>query len=241
METAKVINLYNKRHGIIYSSSEPKKEEVLSVVKSDISGILRLISLILGLAGGLIIMTTFLSKAYYAIASNGENVNLKAIEETARTSDSGVSQGQKKAYEPAFDSKLPLSPMLYITSIGVSTKILEAPLADYEPALRQGVWRVPDFSTPTDRSKPIILAAHRFGYLKWSIPYRLQNSFYNLPKVKDGDVVKIVWGQRKYTYEVYKTETGDKITDYSADLILYTCQTLDSQTRIFKYARLLEI
>ena len=85
------------------------------------------------------------------------------------------------------------------------------------------------------------MAAHRFGYLKWSDSYRRQNSFYNLPKLKKGDVVRIIWKQRKYVYEIYGLEEGEEILDYSADLILYTCKFLDSSVRIFRYGRLLEV
>jgi len=91
------------------------------------------------------------------------------------------------------------------------------------------------------RTKPTILAAHRFGYLAWSIPYRLKNSFYNLPKLKVGDLVEIDWGQRRYVYEVYAEGKGEEITDYTADLILYTCEAMNSSVRIFRYARLLRI
>jgi sortase (surface protein transpeptidase) len=112
---------------------------------------------------------------------------------------------------------------------------------NYEEALKVGVWRVPDFGTPYERKAPVILAAHRYGYLRWSVPYRLKNSFYNLPKVKVGDTVEIIWRQRKYIYEVYAEGKGEEITDYSADLILYTCEDLTSPVRIFKYARLIRV
>ena len=62
---------------------------------------------------------------------------------------------------------------------------------------------MPDFGTPLDRTKPVILAAHRFGYLAWTNLYRRKNSFYNLPKLKEGDLVEITYKQRKYTYEIY--------------------------------------
>lgn len=144
-------------------------------------------------------------------------------------------------YQPRYDSTLPLTNELIIRSVGISTEINESPISNYEDSLKKGVWRVPDFGTPYSREVPTILAAHRYGYLRWTIPYRLKNSFYNLPKVKEGDTVEIVWRQRKYTYEVYKTTTGEEITDYTADLILYTCESLNSPIRVFKYARLLQV
>jgi sortase (surface protein transpeptidase) len=146
-----------------------------------------------------------------------------------------------KTYEPRFDPKLPLESRLKVQSIGVDTEIHEATLENLENALKKGVWRVSDFGTPADRQKPTILAAHRFGYLAWSNLYRRKNSFYNLPKLKVGQTVEITWKQRKYVYEVYGESKGEEISDYSANLILYTCEALNSPVRIFKYARLLEI
>ncbi len=144
-------------------------------------------------------------------------------------------------YQPRLDPSLPLDNMVVIPSVGISTKINEQPVENYEEALKVGVWRVPDFGTPYDRQLPVILAAHRYGYLRWSVPYRLKNSFYNLPKVKVGDTVEVVWRQRKYIYEVYAEGKGEEIADYSADLVLYTCESLTSPVRIFKYARLLRV
>lgn len=143
-------------------------------------------------------------------------------------------------YEPPIDPKLPMEKRILVPSMGVSTLIHEAPLTDYEGALKKGVWRVPDFGDPQTREKPMILAAHRFGYLAWSVPYRLANSFYNLPKLKVGDKITVNWLQRPYVYEVYALGEGKEIGDYSADLILYTCKFLESPVRLFAYARLIE-
>lgn len=62
-------------------------------------------------------------------------------------------------------------------------------------------------------------------------------SFYKLPSLEKGDIVEIVWNQRIYKYKIYKTTENTKITDYNADLILYTCKMYwESPERIFKYA-----
>jgi sortase (surface protein transpeptidase) len=143
-------------------------------------------------------------------------------------------------WQPEVDMTLPLGGWINIPSIKVNTKIYEEPSERYEEALKKGVWRVPELGTPMRRTIPTILVAHRFGYLKWSNTYRRDNSFYNLPKVKVGDQVEIDWGQRRYVYEVYAGDEGTEITDYSADLILYSCQYLESDQRIFKYARLVK-
>lgn len=165
----------------------------------------------------------------------------KLLARSADKKDVIVEKPQVDNYQPRYDSTLPLGNLLMIRSVGISTQINESPITNYEDSLEKGVWRVPDFGTPYFRKVPTILAAHRYGYLRWSVPYRLKNSFYNLPKVKEGDTVEIVWRQRKYVYEVYKTVEGEEISDYTADLILYTCESLSSPIRVFKYARLLQV
>lgn len=144
-------------------------------------------------------------------------------------------------YEPRFDATLPVVSTLKISSIGVDTELQEATRENFEAALKKGVWRANDSGTPYNRTEPTILAAHRFGYLAWSNSFRRENSFYNLPKLAVGDTVEITYRQRKYVYEVYGESRGEEIGDYSADLILYTCEQLNSNVRIFKYARLLEV
>lgn len=144
-------------------------------------------------------------------------------------------------WQPSVNSKLSRNTTLKIPEIGVDTVIHEATLENYEEALKAGTWRVSDFGTPFNRSKPVIIAAHRFGYLAWTNIYRRKNSFYNLPKLKKGDLVEITYKQRKYVYEIYGEGRGEEIEDYTANLILYTCETLNSKIRIFKYARLLQI
>lgn len=147
----------------------------------------------------------------------------------------------KSRYQPKYDPKLHKANHLTIAAIGVDTNIQEATRLNYEEALKKGVWRVSDFGSPNENGTPVILAAHRFGYLAWTNIFRRKNSFFNLPKLKVGDTVEVVYQQRKYIYEVYAEAKGEEISDYSADLILYTCETLNGPERIFKYARLLEV
>jgi sortase (surface protein transpeptidase) len=146
---------------------------------------------------------------------------------------------QVDEWQPPIDETLPEGGWVEIPSIGVKTAIVEQPSEQYEEALKVGVWRVPEFGTPLKRDLPTILVAHRFGYLKWSNQYRRENSFFNLPKVKSTDRIYVWWGQREYVYEIYAADEGTEISDYSADLILYTCQYLESEVRIFRYGRLI--
>ena len=140
----------------------------------------------------------------------------------------------KPANLPDVDPSLPKDNGLVINKIGVKGAIHEG--TDWEAILKTGIWRVPDFGTPESNSLPIILAAHRWGYLDWSAAFRKLNSFYSLPKLVVGDTVEIIWNQRPYTYKIYATNSGTKITDYQANLILYTCQMWDSPVRFFAYA-----
>lgn len=137
---------------------------------------------------------------------------------------------------PEFDPSLPDQNGLIIDKIGVRGQIHEGD--NWEEILKTGIWRVPNFSSPDNPSlnKPVILAAHRWGYIQWSSSFRKLNSFLNLPQLKTDDEVQIIWNQRKYVYKIYSTSTDTQITDYSADLVLYTCQLWNSPVRFFVYA-----
>lgn len=142
---------------------------------------------------------------------------------------------------PPLNPSLPTQNGLLIDKIGVKGEIHEG--EDWEKILKTGIWRVPNFATPSTihdlpstKPLPIILAAHRWGYLEWSASFRKLNSFYNLPKLVEGDKIELIWEQRKYKYVVKAVSTGTEITDYSHDLILYTCQLWNSPVRFFVYA-----
>lgn len=139
---------------------------------------------------------------------------------------------------PPRDENLPDGNWLIIPKTGVRTVIREASLEDHEDqALRYGVWRADDGGTPLEKVNPVILVAHRYGYLKWSDAYRRANSFYNLNKLEIGDTFEVIWDKRRFTYEIYAGEEGEEISDYEADVILYTCKFLNSPARFFRYAR----
>ena len=135
---------------------------------------------------------------------------------------------------PDFDPTLPEENGLIIDKIGVRGEIYQG--SDWENILKQGIWMVPDFGTPISKNQPIILAAHRWGYLSWTPSFRKLNSFYSLPKLTIGDKIIINWEQRQYEYEVTSISTGEKIENYDTDLILYTCQLWNSPTRFFVHA-----
>jgi len=210
------------------------------------SRILTKLAQAVAVAGLLIIYAGYLPSLYYWVSGKaGIDSGSRVIAQTAielNTKVDGTKETEKvKIYQPKFDPTLASESRLVITTLGIDTPIVEVENQDYEEAMKKGVWRVNNFGTPNDRSAPTILAAHRYGYLKWTMSYRLENSFLKLDNLNIDETVEVIWNQRKYTYGVYKEELGEEITDYSADLILYTCKDLNSSKRIFKYARLLEI
>lgn len=190
---------------------------------------------------GILSLAVFYGPSAYYWVTGGfqDGVDGSRIVDTAKAAH--IAPQNKGDYLPAFDASLPTENYIYIPSIGVSSQIFEASIENYESALKNGIWRTPDFNTPSNQSRPTILAAHRYGYLSWDNMFRRQHSFFNLPKLNQGDTVEIVWRQRKYTYTIYAESSGTQIEDYSADLILYTCNDLSSDVRVVKYARLLKV
>lgn len=145
-----------------------------------------------------------------------------------------VEQPIEEDIVPPFDPNLPEGYFVLIPSVGVTSPISAS--KDYKKALVKGTWIVSNYGTPELDELPIILAAHRFGYTSWSTQTRNRISFYNLPKTKVGERISIYWNQREYIYEIYAGNEGTYITDYEADLILYTCKYFNSPERIFRYA-----
>lgn len=209
-------------------------------VTINISKLLLRFSQTLAIIGVSLIIFTYAPSVWYGaqslFANSASSFSLSTSEVRNLNADLALT---KSVFLPPYDAKLPVVNHLTIPKIGVNTDIQEASLDNYEDALKKGVWRVSDFGAPNVSGKPMILAAHRFGYLAWTSFFRYKNSFANLPNVKAGDVVQIVWKQRKYTYEVYATDKATEIKDYSADLILYTCESLSGPERDFVYAKLI--
>ncbi len=143
----------------------------------------------------------------------------------------------KGRYLPEKNPGLPEEDLIIIPRISVNTALQRTETA--EEALETGVWWVPDFGLPGDLDKPMIVAGHRFGWQWWwKTDYWKYHSFYKLTELEPGDRIEIISEQRRWIYEIYASEEGEEITDYQADLILYTCKHLNSPIRYFKYAKL---
>ncbi len=114
---------------------------------------------------------------------------------------------------------------IVVKSMKVDTAILEGKSVS---TLNQGVWRLPGTATP-DQGGNMVIAAHRWKWLPTS-----NKSFYDIDKMKVGDMVEVTWNGTLYKYKVstIKTVTPDKIdilqnTD-TAKLTLFSCAPLFS-------------
>lgn len=254
-----IYHVYNKARSsgtVVLEPQIPEQVPVIApLVREEIQGVKTVVSstpssqFLLKLAKifaviGIVVLAINYAPFVAGWVGNGFSLAFKSYINLTKSEAQSITQNNaasRSTYQPAYDSRLPKENRLVISKIGVDTEIAEATYDNYESALKQGVWRVSDFGAPSANSMPTILAAHRYGYLAWSNLFRRESSFYNLPKLKVGDTVEIDWRQRKYVYEIYAEGQGEEITDYTADLILYTCVDLTGPERIFRYARLLEI
>jgi sortase (surface protein transpeptidase) len=159
-----------------------------------------------------------------------DNISRDVVETQITSAE--VNEGHNNL--PEFDASLPEDPYLLIPSITVSSPIGQS--SDPEISLKDGTWMAPDYGQPDENDLPIIVAAHRFGYVYWDRETRNRVSFFKLPDTKVGDTIEIIWNQRKYVYEIYAEDESTYIKDYEADLILYTCKYFNSPQRIFRYA-----
>lgn len=152
----------------------------------------------------------------------------------------------KKIILPPKNENLPEGEWLIIPRIGVRTQVRAT--EDPKEALQSGVWVTPDYTRPQQLVEPegqlipMIMAAHRYGWQWWwKDEYWRYHSFHKLPELEPGDLVEVIADQRKWTYEIFAGEEAEQISNYEADLILYTCKFLSSPLRHFRYARLIDL
>ncbi len=210
--------------------SEEKKIKIFSTAYFTIGVIL----ICLGTA---IIILARYPQVWYSLEINTVENEFKTLTKNIEVDLEKYEEEEKEAEVqnvlPPLDLSLPTDNFLYIQSVNITSQIYDG--VDYEKLLEKGIWRVHDFGTPED-NRVTILSSHRFGHFSWTQEQRNTQSFFHLPNTRVGDNIEIVWNQRKYVYEIYKLEEGTNITDYNADLILYTCKLYNSPVRIFRYA-----
>ncbi len=120
-----------------------------------------------------------------------------------------------------------------IPSIGVNTPILESSsLAILDT--HEGVWH----QTGTLQTSNFVIAGHRFKYLPPNAA-----TFYNLDKLKAGDVVVIDWVGKRNVYTIAEIRTVNA-TDVSViaptsepRLTIYTCSDKNETQRIVVIAK----
>lgn len=199
-----------------------------------------LIGLLLIVGGGLSVFFTAPDLYYRLNPASAVAVDAQtAASPLGGEFSAGVEAQPASKYEPPLDPSLPEGDWLVIPRIGVRSTLTAS--QDPAEALETGMWLVPEFGRAGDTAVPMIVAAHRYGWQWWwKTDYWQYNSFYRLPETEPGDLVEVISDQRKWTYEIYAGEENDEITDYDADLILYTCKFLNSPVRHVRYARLLD-
>lgn len=179
-----------------------------------------------------------LPEVYYTVFSKNTAVGEIADAAKLQSQAKPLQTPDPEPYMPPQNPDLPSGTWMSIPRIGVYSEMYAT--LDENEALDKGIWLVPDFGRPGDTTQPIIAAAHRFGWdWWWQSDYWKYNSFYLLTETEPGDRVEIIYDQRKWVYEIYAVEEGELITDYDADLILYTCKFLNSPIRYFRYAKLI--
>lgn len=219
-----------------------------SQTKASFSKVLQLGSLaIIGIAL-LVALVIFVPQLYYTVFP-AQTVPIEAATQGtplggnfdlgAETALKEKTQTQER-YLPPQDDSLPAGDWIIIPRIGVRTELQKT--YDVEAALETGVLWEPDYGQPGDLNIPMIVVAHRFGYKWWwKSDYWKYHSFYLLPELEPGDLVEVISDHRKWTYEIYAGEEGEEVSDYEADMILYTCKYLNSSIRHFRYARIINM
>jgi len=117
---------------------------------------------------------------------------------------------------------------LLIPKIGVEMQIFTT--NDQDEALEKGAWHLVDSGSPDGSAdyNNIIIGGHRFKYLSGS------NTFYNLDKLEENDLITIYWAGLVYNYLVNKiyvvTPEQVEIFDNTDEqrLTLFTCNPVFS-------------
>lgn len=110
---------------------------------------------------------------------------------------------------------------LIIPAIRLDTKVFEGDIDN----LNKGIWHR-NFSGDPAAGGNMVLIGHRFQFTSG------ENTFYQLPKVKEGDLIGLFWNQVEYNYkieEVFEVNPSDVYIENPTEehiLTLYTCTPL---------------
>ncbi len=172
----------------------------------------------------LVICIYFISFPYLPELSYAATHVFASVERYSVSIDSGI----PSRLTDAIATK---SRVLYIPAIDVREDIIEA---NDIGEVHEKIWRRPKSATPATGSNTV-LAAHRYA----TIGGIHGSTFYNLPKLGEGDVVYVAWDGDLYIYIVEKTKvvTPDHIEiegpSETPMITLYTCTPLWSAKERF--------
>lgn len=137
---------------------------------------------------------------------------------------------------PPLDDSLPKENRIIIRAVGIDTKINEG--NNYKKNLKTGAVILANYGTPTNQSKPIIIAGHRYKMDNQALlnQHIKSTTFFTLSQTQPGDIIEIIWHQRKFKYIITEKNIAKKIKNNHSNLVVYTCQDYLATNHIFVYA-----
>jgi sortase A len=121
---------------------------------------------------------------------------------------------------------------LYIPAIGVDVAIVEG---NSEAVLEKGAWhRRPENGNP-EKGGNFVLSAHRFQMGLTPQQTSAQSPFYHIDKLKEGDVIRVDYNEKRYTYEISRKYQVDRFAiaienpSVDAKMTLYSCDLRGEQ------------
>lgn len=83
-------------------------------------------------------------------------------------------------------------------------------------------------------SSPMVIAAHRFGWIGMPNDRKVTHTLYNIDKLGVGDEVIVQWNNERQVYKVKGiTEATNNPSIKDGELLIYTCKFLESDVRMF--------
>ncbi len=82
-------------------------------------------------------------------------------------------------------------------------------------------------------SLPNLIAIHRFGWSNLSAEQKMKQTLYHVYKLREGDVVFVIWSGKKYEFTVKNIIESTDNPANDEDLVIYTCKFFNSSQRVF--------
>lgn len=131
----------------------------------------------------------------------------------------------QKIHAGAKTPSKPQANQVIIPTMALDEQVYEGPISQQYATLDKGIWRWPNGSTP-DKGGNTVLIGHRFTY---TTP---RGVLYFLDKVKLGDEIGLIWGNKTYHYTVSTiktvppTDTSIENPSDDARVTIFTCTPL---------------